>query len=45
VRTAGVKLEEDGDDVESSWPLRLGLHGPESVRPQTQTGEPLARPL
>ncbi len=24
--TAGVKPEEGGDDVKSSWPLRLGLH-------------------
>ncbi len=24
--TAGVKLEEGGDDVKSSWPLRPGLH-------------------
>ena len=24
--TAGVKSEEGGDDVKSSWPLRLGLH-------------------
>jgi len=45
MRTAGVKPEKSGDDVESSWPLRLGLHTPESVRPQMQTGEPLARPL
>jgi hypothetical protein len=25
-RTAGAKPEEGGDDVKSSWPLRLGLH-------------------
>ena len=25
-RTAGDKLEEDGDDVKSSWLLRVGLH-------------------
>ena len=25
-RTAGVKPEEGGDDVKSSWPLCLGLH-------------------
>src|SRR6187401_1117476 len=24
--TAVVKTEEGGDDVKSSWPLRLGLH-------------------
>ena len=24
--TAGDKLEEGGDDVKSSWPLRAGLH-------------------
>ena len=24
--TAGVKLEEGGDDVRSAWPLRLGQH-------------------
>ena len=24
--TAGVNTEEGGDDVKSSWPLRLGLH-------------------
>eukprot|EP00634_Sargassococcus_sp_CCMP2135_P000838 CAMPEP_0198673660 /NCGR_PEP_ID=MMETSP1467-20131203/97519_1 /TAXON_ID=1462469 /ORGANISM="unid. sp., Strain CCMP2135" /LENGTH=170 /DNA_ID=CAMNT_0044410543 /DNA_START=167 /DNA_END=676 /DNA_ORIENTATION=- len=24
--TAGVKPEEGGDDVKSSWPLRVGLH-------------------
>ena len=24
--TAGDKPEEGGDDVKSSWPLRLGLH-------------------
>ena len=24
--TAGDKLEEGGDDVKSSWPLRPGLH-------------------
>ncbi len=24
--TAGVKPEEGGDDVKSSWPLCLGLH-------------------
>ncbi len=24
--TAGDKPEEDGDDVKSSWPLRLGPH-------------------
>ena len=24
--TAGVKPEEDGDDVKSSWPLWSGLH-------------------
>ena len=26
METAGVKPEEGGDDVKSSWPLRLGLH-------------------
>ena len=26
METAGDKLEEGGDDVKSSWPLRLGLH-------------------
>ncbi len=26
VETAGVKPEEGGDDVKSSWPLCLGLH-------------------
>ena len=25
-QTAGVKPEEGGDDVKSSWPLCLGLH-------------------
>ena len=25
-RTAGDKPEEGGDDVKSSWPLRVGLH-------------------
>jgi hypothetical protein len=25
METAGVKPEEGGDDVKSSWPLRLGL--------------------
>ena len=25
-QTAGVKPEEGGDDVKSSWPLYLGLH-------------------
>ena len=25
-KTAGDKLEEGGDDVKSSWPLRAGLH-------------------
>ena len=25
-KTAGVKSEEGGDDVKSSWPLRVGLH-------------------
>ncbi len=25
-KTAGDKPEEGGDDVKSSWPLRLGLH-------------------
>ena len=25
-KTAGVKPEEGGDDVKSSWPLWLGLH-------------------
>ena len=25
-KTAGVKPEEGGDDVKSSWPLCLGLH-------------------
>ena len=25
-RTASDKLEEGGDDVKSSWPLRVGLH-------------------
>src|SRR5450759_2075817 len=25
-RTAGAKPEEGGDDVKSSWSLRLGLH-------------------
>ena len=25
-KTAGDKLEEGGDDVKSSWPLRSGLH-------------------
>src|SRR5437868_13002352 len=25
-KTAGVKPEEGGDDVKSSWPLRPGLH-------------------
>ena len=25
-QTAGVKPEEGGDDVKSSWPLRVGLH-------------------
>ena len=24
--TAGIKLEEGGDDVKSGWPLRPGLH-------------------
>jgi hypothetical protein len=24
--TAGDKPEEGGDDVKSSWPLRVGLH-------------------
>ncbi len=24
--TASYKLEEGGDDVKSSWPLRVGLH-------------------
>ena len=26
METAGDKPEEGGDDVKSSWPLRLGLH-------------------
>ena len=26
VQTAHIKWEEGGDDVKSSWPLRLGLH-------------------
>jgi hypothetical protein len=26
METAGVKPEEGGDDVKSSWPLCLGLH-------------------
>ena len=26
METAGDKLEEGGDDVKSSWPLRPGLH-------------------
>ncbi len=26
METAGVKPEEGGDDVKSSWPLYLGLH-------------------
>src|SRR5204863_7966062 len=26
METAGGKPEEGGDDVKSSWPLRLGLH-------------------
>ena len=26
METAGEKLEEGGDDVKSSWPLRPGLH-------------------
>ena len=26
METAGVKPEEGGDDVKSSWPLWLGLH-------------------
>ena len=26
METAGVKPEEGGDDVKSSWPLRSGLH-------------------
>ena len=25
-KTAGVKPEEGGDEVKSSWPLRVGLH-------------------
>jgi rRNA maturation protein Nop10 len=26
METAGDKPEEGGDDVKSSWPLRVGLH-------------------
>ena len=42
--TAGVKPEEGGDDVKSSWPLRLGLHtcynGAHKGKP-TREGEPI----
>ena len=44
--TAGAKPEEGGDDVKSSWPLRLGLHtcynGPYRAL-RTREGEPIAQ--
>src|SRR5256885_17254548 len=44
--TAGVKPEEGGDDVKSSWPLCPGLHtcynGAHKGRP-TREGEPIPK--
>src|SRR5215831_9629868 len=44
-QTAGVKPEEGGDDVKSSWPLCPGLHtcynGPDRA-PRTREGELIA---
>ena len=44
--TAGVKPEEGGDDVKSSWPLRPGLHtcynGVNKGKP-TREGEPIPK--
>src|SRR6266567_1815165 len=45
-KTAGVKPEEGGDDVKSSWPLCLGLHtcynGVYKGKP-TREGEPIPK--
>jgi hypothetical protein len=44
--TAGVKPEEGGDDVKSSWPLCLGLHtcynGADKAT-LTRKGSPIAK--
>ena len=44
--TAGDKPEEGGDDVKSSWPLRVGLHtcynGRYKEQP-TREGEPISK--
>ena len=43
-KTAGAKPEEGGDDVKSSWSLRLGLHTCYNDRYrglQTREGEPI----
>ena len=43
--TAGVKPEEGGDDVKSSWPLRPGRHTCYNGRYsalQTREGKPIA---
>ncbi len=44
--TAGDKPEEGGDDVKSSWPLRLGLHTCYNGRYkglQSREGEPIPK--
>ena len=41
--TAGVKPEEGGDDVKSSWPLRLGLHTCYNGRYKGQQGRKTER--
>jgi hypothetical protein len=44
--TAGDKPEEGGDDVKSSWPLRLGLHTCYNGRHkglQTREGERISK--
>ena len=44
--TAGVKPEEGGDDVKSSWPLCLGLHTCYNAAykgTQTREGEPIPK--
>src|SRR3954469_13001412 len=46
VETAGVKPEEGGDDVKSSWPLCLGLHtcyNGANKGKQTCEGEPIPK--
>ena len=43
--TAGDKPEEGGDDVKSSWPLRVGLHTCYNGRyrgPRTREGKPIS---